>query len=148
MTSMLFNICNTGILLCWFLLLLFPTSMVSKTIRAYPWVPLALSFAYVYFLGAAGGLGEADFTSLEGITSLFKKATPASAAAGWMHYLAFDFWMGCWIVEHRIKKGIPQWAVIPSLLATFMLGPVGVLVYALTGTIFYFIRLNHDTSVR
>ncbi|MGA1030022.1 MAG: abscisic acid-deficient protein Aba4 family protein [Flavobacteriaceae bacterium] len=61
MTSMLFNICNTGILLCWFLLLLFPTSLVSKTIRAYPWVPLALSFAYVYFFRSSGWFGRSRF---------------------------------------------------------------------------------------
>jgi len=34
---------------------------------------------------------EADFSSLEGIVSLFKKATPESAAAGWLHYLALIF---------------------------------------------------------
>ena len=102
-------------------------------------MPLVISIAYLYFLGAAGGLGEADFSTLEGITGLFKKATPASAAAGWMHYLAFDFWMGCWIVEHRIKRGIPQWVVIPSLVGTFLLGPTGVLIYSITGGIFHLI---------
>ena len=139
MINILFNICNTGILLCWGMLLFFPKMKLSRSIRTYPWVPLVISIAYLYFLGAAGGLGEADFSTLEGITGLFKKATPASAAAGWMHYLAFDFWMGCWIVEHRIKRGIPQWVVIPSLVGTFLLGPIGVLIYTLTGGIFQLI---------
>lgn len=139
MINILFNVCNTGILLCWGMLLFFPKMKLSRSIRTYPWVPLVISIAYLYFLGAAGGLGEADFSTLEGITGLFKKATPASAAAGWMHYLAFDFWMGCWIVEHRIKRGIPQWVVIPSLVGTFLLGPIGVLIYTLTGGIFQLI---------
>jgi len=139
MINILFNVCNTGILLCWGMLLFFPKMKLSRSIRTYPWVPLVISIAYLYFLGAAGGLGEADFSTLEGITGLFKKATPASAAAGWMHYLAFDFWMGCWIVEHRIKRGIPQWVVVPSLVGTFLLGPIGVLIYTLTGGIFQLI---------
>ena len=139
MINILFNVCNTGILLCWGMLLFFPKMKLSRSIRTYPWVPLVISIAYLYFLGAAGGLGEADFSTLEGITGLFKKATPASAAAGWMHYLAFDFWMGCWIVEHRIKRGIPQWVVIPSLVGTFLLGPIGLIIYTLTGGIFQLI---------
>jgi len=139
-TTILFTLCNTGILFCWGLLLFVPGLKLSQSIRAYPWVPLALSFFYVYFLGASGGLGEADFSTLEGITTLFQKATPASAAAGWVHYLAFDFWMGCWMVDQSRKIGLPHWAVIPSLLATFMLGPVGVLLYTLTRLIFNLIR--------
>ena len=139
MINIVFTVCNTGILFCWGMLLFFPKMKLSQAIRTYPWVPLVISIAYLYFLGAAGGLGEADLSTLEGITTLFKKATPASAAAGWMHYLAFDFWMGCWIVEHCIKRRIPQWAVIPSLVGTFLLGPTGVLIYALTGGIFYLI---------
>ena len=137
MTTILFTICNTGILICWGLLLFFPSLKVSVSLRSYPWVPLALSFFYVYFLSAAGGLGEADFSTLEGITALFKKATPESAAAGWIHYLAFDFWMGAWIVDNSRKKGLPHGVIIPALLTTFMLGPTGVLVYALIGSVFY-----------
>ena len=65
---------------------------------SYPWLPLILSTFYLYFILLSGGLLEADFSSLEGIVHLFKKATPASAAAGWLHYLAFDFWVGVWII--------------------------------------------------
>lgn len=144
MTTILFSICNTGILICWGLLLFFPKLKVSVSLRSYPWVPLGLSFFYIYFLSAAGGLGEADFSTLEGITGLFKKATPESAAAGWIHYLAFDFWMGCWMVDHSRKKGLPHWVIIPALLTTFMLGPTGVLVYALIGGIFYLRQKKND----
>ena len=131
MTSLLFTICNTAILLFWGLLLFFPRQKITQSLIAYPWIPLALSFFYAYFLFGFGGLAEADFSSLEGILKLFKEATPESAAAGWLHYLAFDFWMGCWIVTHSQQKDIPHlWIVVP-LLCTFLLGPMGVMSYTL-----------------
>ena len=55
---------------------------------------------------------EADFSSLEGIVSLFKKATPESAAAGWLHYLAFDFWVGTWIIKHSRKRKISHKIIV------------------------------------
>ena len=98
---------------------------------AFPWIPLVLSFFYAYFLFGFGGLAEADFSSLEGILKLFKESTPESAAAGWLHYLAFDFWIGCWIVTHSQQKDIPHlWIVLP-LFCTFLLGPMGVMSYTL-----------------
>tara|TARA_A200000113_G_C8845169_1_gene348367 strand:+ start:149 stop:490 length:342 start_codon:yes stop_codon:yes gene_type:complete len=97
----------------------------------YPWVPLGLSVFYLYFIVISGGLMEADFSSLEGIVSLFQKATAESAAAGWLHYLAFDFWVGVWIVKHSRKLGISHKIVVFPMLFTFMLGPTGILVYSL-----------------
>jgi hypothetical protein len=97
---------------------------------SYPWIPLGVSIFYLYFVILSGGLLEADFSSLEGIVSLFKKASPESAAAGWFHYLAFDFWVGVWIIKHSRIKGISHKTIILPLLFTFMLGPVGILTYS------------------
>ena len=74
---------------------------------------------------------EADFSSLEGIVSLFQRATAESAAAGWLHYFAFDFWVGVWIVKHSRKLGISHKIVVFPMLLTFVLGPTGILVYSL-----------------
>ena len=131
MTDIYFTICNTAILFFWAMLLFFPKKQATQQLITYPWVPLLLSFFYAYFLFGFGGLAEADFTRLEGIVRLFRQATPESAAAGWLHYLAFDFWMGAWMVSHSQQKQLPHlWIVLP-LLFTFMLGPTGVLVYTL-----------------
>ena len=86
---------------------------------------------YGYFLLASGGLAEADFTSLEGVIQLFKNATPASVAAGWIHYLAFDFWVGCTLLLWSQKQGIPHFVVVFPLICTFMLGPLGVLLFVI-----------------
>lgn len=136
MTTLLFNIANSLILLLWALLIFLPKWKFTKTLIGFPWVPLVLSVFYIYFLSSAGGLVGADFSSLDGITALFKNATPDSAAAGWMHYLAFDYWVGCWIIRHSQKREIPHWAITLPLLFTFLLGPVGVLLYGLVFGLF------------
>lgn len=128
-TSFLFTLANTAILLVWLPLLFAPKSKLTQAMVLYPYVPFVLSFFYLFFLIGDGGLAEADFSSLEGILAMYHKATPEAAAAGWMHYLAFDYWVGCWMVRDAQANKIPHpWIVLP-LLCTFMLGPVGIMLY-------------------
>ena len=129
MTEILFNICNTLMILVWGFILFAPNISFSKQLIAFPWVPIGISFFYTYFLIISGGISEADLTSILGITTLFQNATTESAAAGWLHYLAFDFWVGTWIIRHSQKHFIRHWMIILPLIFTFMLGPVGVLIY-------------------
>ena len=131
MTELLFNICNITILIVWAAILFFPRTSFSKLLISFPWIPLGISFLYIYFIIISGGLADADFSSLDGILSLFKKATPESAAAGWLHYLAFDFWVATWIIRHSQKQEIKHIFIIVPLLFTFMMGPVGILIYSI-----------------
>ena len=131
MTSLIFNFCNILILIAWGAIIISPQKKISEILISYPWIPLTLSFFYIYFIIISGGLMEADFSSLNGIVTLFKNATPESAAAGWLHYLAFDFWVGTWIIKHSRKEKISNKIIVLPLLFTFILGPVGILVYSL-----------------
>ena len=139
-TKLLFTIANTAILLAWLPLFVFPKKQFTQTLINHPYVPFVLSFFYLYFLVIDGGLGEADFSSLEGILVLFHQATPEAAAAGWMHYLAFDFWVGCWLLRDAQKRGLPQLLIVLPLLCTFMLGPVGILLYVLFSQLYLKIK--------
>ena len=130
-TELLFTIANTAILFAWLPLLIAPKWSLTQQMLAFPYVPLGISFFYLFFLIRDGGLGEADFSSLEGILVLFHNATPAAAAAGWMHYLAFDYWVGCWMLRDAQRKTIPHLLIVLPLLCTFMLGPVGILLYVI-----------------
>ena len=130
-TELLFTIANTAILLTWFPLLLAPKWSFTKKMLAFPYVPFILSFFYLFFLLSDGGLAEADFSSLDGILELYRNATPEAAAAGWMHYLAFDYWVWCWMLRYAQKKDVPHLLIVVPLLCTFMLGPVGIMLYVL-----------------
>ena len=127
----IFNIFNSGILLFWMLLLFFPKQSITQKVIAYPWVPLVIAFGYIYFMGVTSGTFSADFTSLNGLTKMFQNANPQGVAAGWLHYLAFDFWVGCWMLKNSQEKGVKHlWMLVPMLF-TFMLGPVGIIIYTL-----------------
>ena len=129
--EIIFNIFNSGILLFWLILLVFPKRDFTQKIIAFPWVPLLISTGYIYFLGTTEANFYTDFSSLESLTDMFQNAQPRGVAAGWLHYLAFDFWVGCWILKNSQQKGVSHpWMILP-LLFTFMLGPVGILIYTL-----------------
>jgi hypothetical protein len=127
----IFNIFNSGILLFWILLLIFPQKGFTQKIITYPWVPLVIAIGYIYFLNDAMGTFSADFTSLGGLTEMFQNANPRGVAAGWVHYLAFDFWVGCWMLKNSQDKGIKHFWMILPMLFTFIMGPVGILLYTL-----------------
>jgi len=129
--EIIFNIYNTGILIFWLFLLVFPKSKTTQKITNYPWIPLVIAFGYIFFLSTSEGAFSADFSSLSGLTEMFQNANPRGVAAGWVHYLAFDFWVGCWMLKNSQDKGIKHFWMILPMLFTFIMGPVGILLYTL-----------------
>ena len=129
--EIIFNIYNSGILIFWLLLLVFPKSKLTQKITDFPWIPLVIAFGYIYFLVTSDSIFSVDFSSLSGLTEMFQNSNPRGVAAGWLHYLAFDFWVGCWILRDSQKKGVKHAFIIFPMFFTFMLGPVGVIIYTL-----------------
>ena len=70
-----------------------------------------------------------SFGSLDGVAALF--VNREALLAGWIHYLAFDLLTGIFIVNNARKNGIGIALLLPCLFFTFMLGPVGLLLYLL-----------------
>lgn len=88
---------------------------------------LALCAAYLTQMVTITEPTGGDFTTLAGVTELF--SAPGNVMLGWTHYLAFDLFIGSWEVEDANREGLPHWAMIPILFLTFMLGPIGLIVY-------------------
>lgn len=110
----------------WLLLVILPKRPVAQLLSGLV-VPLVLSGIYLlviaqHFQGAEGGFG-----SLADVRALFGK--DELLLAGWIHYLAFDLFIGAWEVRDAQRNGLPHLVVIPCLLMTFMLGPIGLLFY-------------------
>lgn len=91
-------------------------------------VPLLFSVVYVV-LFAAKGMGDGGYDSLAAVQRLL--AVPELLLAGWLHYLAFDLFVGAWIAERAGASGLPHLVVLPLLALTFMFGPAGLLAFAL-----------------
>ena len=49
--------------------------------------------------------------------------------AGWTHYIAFDLFVGRWMVLDASRSDIPHYAVVWLLPVTLLAGPVGLTTY-------------------
>lgn len=123
----LFSVTNTLALAAWILLIFAPRWRWTRRLVHSGAVPLLLAFAYVVLVVLFLGDGEGGFGSIAEVSMLF--ANDWVLLAGWIHYLAFDLWVGAWEVSDSEKKGVPHYAVIPCLILTFLLGPAGLLAY-------------------
>lgn len=127
--DLVFRLANGLALLCWLALVVSPPS-VSWTRRVWcvcgRMVPFVLSAGYLLMF-ALTWRGEGGFGSPAEVRALFD--VPGVLVAGWMHYLAFDLFVGVWIASRSAQIGLPHWVVMPLLLLTFMFGPVGLLIF-------------------
>lgn len=89
-------------------------------------VPLLLAVVYVV-LFAANGMAGGGYGSIDAVQRLM--AVPGLLTAGWLHYLAFDLFVGAWIAERAGVLGVPHLLLLPLLALTFMFGPAGLLAF-------------------
>ncbi len=120
-----FSVCNTLALIGWVVLV---AGMGKRWgVLGARW--LAVGFAVVYTLVIALHFGEAEggFGTLAEVMALFRDRWVT--VGGWVHYLAFDLFVGAWIVEQGQRDSLPWWRVLPALPLTFLFGPAGLLLF-------------------
>jgi Domain of unknown function (DUF4281) len=109
---------------------LFASPWVGRE-RAIAWArrtaaPLCLLYL-IFFLPNLGAIPRDGGYTLAALGRAFD--TPALLLAGWIHYLVLDLWVGSWEAEHAAKASVPHAALLPCLIATMMVGPLGLLLY-------------------
>jgi hypothetical protein len=130
----LFTIVNPIAAVGWILLIALPRQRWVANIAAAWAIPGLLAITYValvstHIFGSPGG-----FSSLPAVATLF--ANPWLLLAGWIHYLAFDLFVGSWEARDARERGVPHLALVPCLLLTFLFGPAGWLLYLLARRVF------------
>ncbi len=123
----LFAICNTLVLPGWLLLVVLPRWKWTTKVITSVIMPFLFGLVYLYLVLVYFGKSEGGFGSLAGVTELFQN--PYILLAGWLHYLAFDVFVGSWEVRDAQRLGMSHWLVIPCLGLTFMFGPIGLGIY-------------------
>ena len=123
----IFSIASSIAMISWIILVIAPRWIVTRKIILSGVIPLLLSVAYLILIVLFFGSSEGGFGTLADVMKLFTNEWVA--LAGWIHYLAFDLFVGIWEMKDAQEKGISHWFVIPCLFLTFMLGPVGFLLY-------------------
>lgn len=128
----LFRIFNYGVLPFWLLLVFLPRARITTTLVHSGLMPCVLGVAYTVLL--VGSIASAtpdapalDFGSIEGIRAGFQSDT--ALLAGWIHYLAFDLFVGAWCCRDAARTGVPHVVVVPVLILVLMAGPAGLLLY-------------------
>ena len=127
--EVLFKYANIFAMLGWLVLILgvvLNRELLRDRIAGLYW-PLALSAGYCVALYLGFGTTGGSFETLPGVRQLF--SGDWTLLAGWVHYLAFDLFIGAWIARDANASGVSRWFLIPVLPLTFLFGPVGFLLF-------------------
>ncbi|MDJ0642806.1 MAG: ABA4-like family protein [Erythrobacter sp.] len=130
--GLVFSAVNLIALVSWVFLIALPRWPILLSALTYLGVGL---LCLVYALGLIGvlsgilpaGEGGADFTTIEGVRSIF--SSDVGVTIGWTHYLAFDLFVGIWVARDADAKFFSRWVQAPILLTTFLAGPLGLLIW-------------------
>jgi hypothetical protein len=128
----IFKLANGLAVIGWILLIVLPRYRSDRWIIGIMVTLLAIAYTYLVFDTFRPG-DLKSFRSLQGVMVLFQQ--PKIVLAGWIHYLAFDLMVGCWIKNNARKLHINHWYIVPCLLLTFLLGPLGLLLYLVIRTL-------------
>ena len=128
--DLLFSLVNLSVMPAWALLILAPKWSVTEKLVHSMFYPLLLGVVYSggMVLAAMGhGAEGGSFTSIEGVRTLF--STDVGMVIGWTHFLVFDLFIGAWEARDARRVGFNHWLLVPCLLLSFMLGPIGLFLY-------------------
>lgn len=130
--DILFSTANTAAVLGW-LVLGFAVLCRNDWLRdhlAGRWLPLVFAGLYSVLIFFFFGRGPGGFGSLGDVQALF--TSPWMALAGWVHYLAFDLFIGALIARRVMAAGLPRVVLLVLLPTTFLFGPLGLLLSEFT----------------
>ncbi len=129
--EILFQAVNLAVLPFWFLMIVLPAWSVTRVIigSIWPFVLLPALYAVLVVPKLPEVLPVLLNPKLANI-ALFL-GTPEAAVVGWIHFLAFDLFVGRWIYLDSRRQGISAWVMAPVLFLTLLFGPCGLLVYLL-----------------
>ncbi len=113
----------------WLLMILLPAWSWTRRIVRSLWiiVPSALLYTMLIIPQFGGAFAELANPTLGGIQALL--GSPAGATVGWVHFLAFDLFVGRWAYLDSRKIGLSAWFTSPILFFVLMFGPLGFIFY-------------------
>jgi hypothetical protein len=127
--TLLFRLSNLLVLPFWALLILLPRWRWTERIMRSPFVSAAPALLYAaLMLPRLGAIWRAIARpTLLGIATML--GSPEGATIAWVHFLAFDLFVGRWIYLDSQERRLSPLLTAPVLFLTLMLGPLGFLIY-------------------
>lgn len=129
--DLIFQLSNLVVLPFWLLMILAPHWRLTKRLLAEVWLVAipAVIYAALLLPQIGGVFGELANPSLAGIAAMLGQ--PEAALVGWVHFLAFDLFVGRWAYLDSRQRKLTAWLASPALFFIFMAGPLGFLLYLL-----------------
>ena len=143
--EMLYYWVNLGVLPFWLILIFFPRSNLCKYFVTSIFPLFILCGAYIFILYKSY-LNSYDFNNnfnlylgVENISDLFEDKS--YLIMFWIHFISINLFTGGWIVKDSQKFSINKFFLIAPLVVTYLIGPLGLLLYWLI-RIFYAKSIN------
>lgn len=131
--EIIFKYANMLALSGWVMLIFLPRRWPALFWVPQFWIPGVLALGYSGLILANFGTSDGGFGSISAVRALF--LSDAILTAGWIHYLAFDLFIGAWIARRADEAHINRLIQAPILAATFMFGPMGLVLFFLTRSV-------------
>ena len=136
--DLVFKVANWIVMAGWLALLLAPLRREALiTVARFAAAGVAALYVILLVRGVSMGPGlpeGAGFSTLDGVVALLSHRE--AILGGWVHFLAFDLFVGSWMAEDAPKAGVPHWLLVPLLGLTLMAGPGGLLFYLIAAAAF------------
>lgn len=125
----IFLLSNLVVLPFWGIMIIAPQWQRGQRIMSsvLVFVPLTLLYSWLVLPMLPGLLPALARPELGVITEMLNNTSGATVA--WIHFLAFDLFVGRWQYHDALHHRIPIWMLRITLLCTFMAGPFGLLLY-------------------
>ena len=136
---------NLSILPFWFMLIFFPQSKICRLfiLSIFPILILSSVYCFVAYLAFQNHYNFFEifrlYSSLNNLLNLF--SDKLFLILFWIHFLAINLFCGGWIVSDSQKFGTPKILVFFPLIITYLVGPLGIMLYWLV-RIFYSKKIN------
>jgi hypothetical protein len=125
-----FQLLNAVVLPWWAVWLVAPRSRWAARLAGHGAVFIALGLVYTGLLAAALSTGDGEGFAFDGLRAALSH--PIGFLAGWTHYLAFDLFVGAWILRESGRLDLePR----PYLFFTLMAGPLGLMSFLVRRTL-------------
>jgi len=129
----------------WLMIILIPTSKITKILVNSIILPLIFSTTYIFIIYKMIILDESLmqtfqlYLDLDNLYILF--STEGFLLVFWLHFISINLFLGSWMSSDGVKYSMPRSLVGVSLIFVYFMGPVGLVLHWFL-RIFYAKKIN------
>ncbi|HQY91247.1 MAG: ABA4-like family protein [Caldilinea sp.] len=125
----LFLISNLLVMPFWGLMIFLPRWRGTERIMASLWPVAVTALLYTVLVlpnvpALLPALSNPDLATIAALLG-----APAGATVAWVHFLAFDLFVGRWVYWDGRRTGLRAWVTSLILFFVLMVGPLGLVLY-------------------